>query len=195
MPHLRRGEDSGEDAARLAATVSEFDGKWDALARVRQVLTALGFDKAKNQTLVSEGELKVQNPLSTDQHALRASLVPGLLANLRTNVSRHQYDVRLFEIGRVFAVDGGESLHLALAVTGRREPHSWETGAREAKMDYYDVKGTLEELFPFVTLSLSKGLPTAEVCRQTTDGPQRFASLRMTIFLRSRNWETSLLAA
>ena len=127
--------------SRPTAAVSGFDGKWDALSRVRQVLTALGFDEAMNQTLVSEGDLKLQNPLSTDQHALRASLVPGLLANLRTNVSRHQYDVRLFEIGRVFAADGKESLHLALAVTGRREPHSWETGAREAKMDYYDVKG------------------------------------------------------
>jgi len=72
--------------------------------------------------------------------------VPGLLANLRTNVSRHQFDIRLFEIGRVFVANGKESLRLALAVTGRREPQSWETGARDAKLDYYDVKGALEEL-------------------------------------------------
>jgi phenylalanyl-tRNA synthetase beta chain len=129
-----------------AAAVSGFDGKWGALSRVRQVLTALGFDEAMNQTLVSEGDLKLQNPLSTDQHALRASLVPGLLANFRTNVSRHQYDVRMFEIGRVFAADGKESLHLALAATGRRSPQSWETGARDATLDYYDLKGALEEL-------------------------------------------------
>lgn len=128
------------------AAVSEFDGKWDAIGRVRQVLTALGFHEAMNQTLVSEGDLKLQNPLSADQQALRSSLVPGLLGNLRTNVSRHQFDVKLFEIGRVFAADGKESLHLALAVTGRRSPQSWETGAREAKLDYYDLKGALEEL-------------------------------------------------
>ena len=67
-------------------------------------MTALGFHEAQNQTLVGEGELKLQNPLSADQQALRAKLEPGLLANLRTNVSRHQYDVKLFEIGRVFAV-------------------------------------------------------------------------------------------
>jgi phenylalanyl-tRNA synthetase beta chain len=128
------------------AAVSEFDAKWDAIGRVRQVLTALGFHEAMNQTLVSEGDLKLQNPLSADQQALRSSLVPGLLGNLRTNVSRHQFDVKLFEIGRVFAADGKESLHLALAVTGRRSPQSWETGAREAKLDYYDLKGALEEL-------------------------------------------------
>lgn len=140
------------------AEVSEFDAKWDACGCVRQILTALGFHEAVNQTMVSEQAgrpdtgvgappiLRLQNPLSADQQVLRSSLVPGLLANLRTNVSRHQFDVRLFEIGCVFAVDGRESLRLALAATGRREPHSWETGVREAKLDYYDVKGALEEL-------------------------------------------------
>ena len=126
--------------------VSEFDAKWDGIAGVREKLTALGFHEAMNQTMVAEGELNLQNPLSTEMTALRASLVPGLLANLRTNVTRHQFDLKLFEIGRVFAGDGTESLHLALAVTGRREPHSWEQGAREAKLDYFDVKGALEEL-------------------------------------------------
>ena len=128
------------------AVVSGFDAKWDGCARVREVLTALGFNEAQNQTLIVEGDLRLLNPLSTDQQALRPSLVPGLLANLRTNVSRHQFDVRLFEIGRVFAADGKESLHLALTVTGRREPHAWETGRREAKLDYFDLKGALEEL-------------------------------------------------
>jgi phenylalanyl-tRNA synthetase beta chain len=123
--------------------VSEFDAQWDARRQVREKLTALGFHEAINQTLVAQGELKLQNPLTADQCALRASLVPGLLQNLRTNVSRHQYDVKLFEIGRVFAADGRECLHLALAATGRRTPGDWE---RPEKVDYFDLKGALEEL-------------------------------------------------
>jgi phenylalanyl-tRNA synthetase beta chain len=145
--------------------VSEFDGQWDAQARVRRTLTALGFHEAQNQTLVGEGDLKLQNPLTADQQALRPSLIPGLLGNLRTNVSRHQYDMRLFEIGRVFAADGKESLRLALAVTGHREPHSWEAGARAAKLDYYDLKGALEELGETLGGSLNieiKQLPPAQ---------------------------------
>jgi phenylalanyl-tRNA synthetase beta chain len=128
------------------AAVSQFDMQWNTRSRVRQILTALGFHEAQNQTMGNQGDLKLQNPLNADQQALRSSLVPGLLANLRTNVSRHQYDLRLFEIGRVFAVDGKESIRLALAATGRREPQSWETGVRDTKLDYYDVKGALEEL-------------------------------------------------
>jgi phenylalanyl-tRNA synthetase beta chain len=123
--------------------VSEFDAQWDARRQLRQKLTALGFDEAMNQTLVADGELRLQNPLTADQRALRSSLAPGLLANLRTNVSRHEYDLKLFEIGRVFAADGQESVHLALAAAGRRMPGDWE---RTEKVDYFDLKGVLEEL-------------------------------------------------
>jgi phenylalanyl-tRNA synthetase beta chain len=126
--------------------VSEFDAKWDAIARLRQTLTALGFHEAMNQTMVAEGDLKLQNPLGADMTALRSSLVPGLLANLRTNVSRHQFDVKLFEIGRVFAPDGKESLHLAIAGTGRKYPEAWDAGLRDLKFDMYDLKGALDEL-------------------------------------------------
>ncbi|MEI6083949.1 MAG: phenylalanine--tRNA ligase subunit beta [Verrucomicrobiota bacterium] len=123
--------------------VSAFDAQWDERCRVRETLNALGFHEALNQTMVSEGALKLQNPLNAEMTALRHSLVPGLLQNLRTNVSRHQYDVRLFEIGRVFAADGKESLRLALAATGRRTTGDWE---RTEKTDYFDLKGALEQL-------------------------------------------------
>jgi phenylalanyl-tRNA synthetase beta chain len=170
------------------AAVSEFDAKWDALAKVRRVLTALGFHEAQNQTLVGEGELKLQNPLSADQQALRAKLEPGLLANLRTNVSRHQYNVKLFEIGRVFASDGKESLHVALAVTGRRQPDSWETGTREAKLDYYDVKGALDEVGDAL------GVPVTGEIRQISPIQAKKLDLRDAVYVAELELG-SLLAA
>ena len=181
------------------AVVSEFDAKWDALSRVRQILTALGFDEAMNQTLVGgdsfvgaqhAAPLRLQNPLSVEQSALRSALVPGLLANLRTNVSRHQDDVRLFEIGRVFGADGKESLHLALAVTGRRTPDSWETGARDANMDYYDLKGVLEEL------AISFGAPgfAAVEVKQISPVQAKKLDLRDTVFVAEMELEPLLAA-
>jgi len=159
--------------------VSEFDAQWDAIARVRQTLTALGFHEAMNQTMVAEGALKLQNPLSADMTALRSSLVPGLLANLRTNVSRHELDVKLFEIGRVFAADGRESLHLALAATGRRTTGDWE---RTEKVDFFDVKGALEEL----------GV-TAEV-RQVPPTQAKRLDLRDAVFVAELELEPLLAA-
>ncbi len=123
--------------------VSAFDERWDRLMELRRQLTALGYHEAVNQTMVHDGALKLQNPLNADMTALRSSLVPGLLENVRTNVARHQYDVRLFEIGRVFDATGRETLRLALVATGRRTTGDWE---RTEKVDYFDLKGALEEL-------------------------------------------------
>ena len=47
------------------------------------------------------------NPLSSDMDVLRPSLLPGLIHSLRHNVSRKNYDVALFEVGRAFrSADG-----------------------------------------------------------------------------------------
>ena len=166
------------------AAVSEFDAKWDELGRVRATLTALGFHEAMNQTMVAEGDpkltLRLQNPLTAEMTALRSSLMPGLLGNLRTNVSRHQYDVRLFEIGRVFAADGKESLHLALAATGRRTTGDWE---RTEKVDYFDLKGALEELGA-----------NAEV-RQLTPAQAKKMDLRDAVFMAELELEPVVAAS
>jgi len=91
-------------------------------------------------------------------NALRPSLLAGLLESLRHNLNHKNYDVMLFEIGRVFAqrpveqVSGssgppGEERRLAIALTGQRNPLFWSGEEREAKFDIYDLKGLLEEFF------------------------------------------------
>ena len=66
------------------------------------------------------------NPLSSDMDVLRPSLLPGLIHSLRHNVSRKNYDVALFEIGRVFSNSGTarskEERRMAIAITGQRAP-------------------------------------------------------------------------
>jgi phenylalanyl-tRNA synthetase beta chain len=174
------------------AAVSRFDAQWNARTRARQILAAIGFHEAQNQTLGNQGDLQLQNPLNAEQQALRSSLVPGLLANLRTNVSRHQYDVRLFEIGRVFAANGKESLHLALATTGRREPQSWETGVRDAKFDYYDVKGALEELEGALGVSINaeiKQISVAQAKKLDLRDAVYVAEIELDSFLTTKEGE------
>ena len=101
------------------------------------------------------------NPLSADMDVLRPSLLPGLIHSLRHNVSRKNYDVALFEVGRVFSVaqasppvktqTGGlchkEERRVAIALTGQRALPFWSGGERDAKFDTYDLKGVLEEFF------------------------------------------------
>jgi phenylalanyl-tRNA synthetase beta chain len=145
---------------RGAVGSNAFDPVHDEIAEARRILAGLGFFEAQGQTLISEAHARLlsdpaniaalENPLSADMNVLRPSLLPGLLASLRHNVSRKNGDVALFEIGRVFtAVDGKlkEERHLALAFTGLRSRLFWTGPDRQAKYDIYDLKGALEEFF------------------------------------------------
>jgi phenylalanyl-tRNA synthetase beta chain len=168
---LKREADLIEEIARLygvdkipatpprgAIGANAYDAVHDQLAEVRRILTGIGLSEAQGQTLISETSARLaasqavalQNPLSSDMNVLRSSLLPGLLDTLRHNLSRKNSDVSLFEMGRVFFQLNGqlrEERRLALALTGQRTPTSWSGEERAAKLDVFDLKGALDELF------------------------------------------------
>ncbi|HEX4264724.1 MAG TPA: phenylalanine--tRNA ligase subunit beta [Verrucomicrobiae bacterium] len=144
---------------RGAIGSNAFDAVHDQIADARGILSGLGLNEAQGQTLVANAECRLENielaalanPLSSDMDVLRPSLLPGLIHSLRHNVSRKNYDVALFEVGRVFQrVAGGtfkEERRIAIALTGQRNPLFWSGEEREAKFDVYDLKGLIEEFF------------------------------------------------
>ena len=168
---LKREVDLIEEIARLhgvekipatsprgAIGSNSFDSVHDQIAEARRILSGLGLSEAQGQTLVQNAECRMQNaelaalsnPLSSDMDVLRPSLLPGLIHSLRHNVSRKNYDVALFEVGRVFARLGdktGEERRVAIALTGQRNPLFWSGAERDAKFDIYDLKGVIEEFF------------------------------------------------
>jgi phenylalanyl-tRNA synthetase beta chain len=71
-----------------------------------------------------------------------------LIHSLRHNVSRKNYDVALFEVGRVFTNVNGqtnENRSVAIAITGQCALPFWTGDDRNAKFDAYDMKGIVEE--------------------------------------------------
>jgi phenylalanyl-tRNA synthetase beta chain len=88
----------------------------------------------------------LENPLSEEQSLLRTALLGSLLDVAAHNTARGIGDLRLFEVGRVFALDGmREWGALAVLLTGRVAPVTW--GAPEPpKSDLFAVKGVLEAL-------------------------------------------------
>ena len=117
--------------------------------RLRIVLSGEGLFEAANPAFASEheGEVELNNPISLEESRLRSSLIPGLLRNVEYNFARGVRDVRLFELGTVFHAAGAgepprEDLHVAFAVTGRREPEHWSrTGDA---LDFWSIKGLVE---------------------------------------------------
>jgi phenylalanyl-tRNA synthetase beta chain len=93
--------------------------------------------------------LTLANPSSAERTSLRHSLVSSVLEVMAGNV-RHRDRLRFFEIGPVFLPVEGEPLpkevrQLVIAMTGPRELEGWK-GADTSNVDFYDLKGLVEDL-------------------------------------------------
>lgn len=117
-------------------------------------LDALGLpaDDVRRQVVL------IRNPLSEEEPALRTTLLPGVLGTLARNLSRGQRDLAVFEHGAVFPGDRrtpaplpgvdrrpddvtlaallgavpDQPWHVAVALTGSREPRGWWGPGRAA---------------------------------------------------------------
>ncbi len=93
--------------------------------------------------------LSLRNPITPERAVMRRSLLASLLDALEKN-ARLSERLALFEIGPVFlprveAALPEEPLRLAIALSGLRQPPSWDGGA-PARFDFFDLKGVLEIL-------------------------------------------------
>ncbi|EFL22001.1 phenylalanyl-tRNA synthetase, beta subunit [Streptomyces himastatinicus ATCC 53653] len=102
--------------------------------RVGRALAGAGYVEALNYPFIGEEVLnqfglaaddprrdlvRLVNPLSDAEPALRTTLLPGLLAALRRNAGRGEHDLALFETGLVFRATGDEPPAVRLAVDHR----------------------------------------------------------------------------
>lgn len=118
--------------------------------RLRDHLVASGWYEAQTPAFVpeSEGEVRLQNPLSREEPVLRRELAPSLLRRIEYNLARGNRNVRLFELGTSFRSGGEdgrprEEARLAVVLTGDRAPRHWS--APPEALDLWDLKVLLEE--------------------------------------------------
>jgi phenylalanyl-tRNA synthetase beta chain len=91
--------------------------------------------------------LALQNPIASQMAVMRTTLWGGLLDVLTHNINRQQTRVRLFELGRAYLqeTDGlKQPMRLAGLCFGPAFDEQWGVAAR--MVDFYDVKGDLEQL-------------------------------------------------
>jgi phenylalanyl-tRNA synthetase beta chain len=132
--------------------------------RVREIMAGLGFSEVISFSFIApdsadflgaerESPLRffvtLLNPLTVDQSVMRTSLIPGLVAAVKTNLSYGEKDLKLFEWGRVFVRKGAdelpqERLVLSGLAMGLANPNEWYR--EERAVDFYDVKGAAEAL-------------------------------------------------
>jgi phenylalanyl-tRNA synthetase beta chain len=130
--------------------------------RLTGTLEGLGFWEAFNYVFThpsreaafwnsSPSMAAISNPLTEEDTHLRVSLVPGLVEALRRNLNHGNKNVRLFEMGKVFApgdtkggADFKETSRLGLVVTGTFYQPFWNTAHDD--FHFHHLKGVVETL-------------------------------------------------
>ena len=135
-------------------------GSFDLLESIRKCMSSGGFDEVVNLSIVDSEKQKIffpneeliliDNPLSIEKNALRVSLLPGLLENLKLALSLGYRSLRIFEVGTIFkSGDGGivEGIIEKKAVCAMAfGPRPGWIGEKRGNADFFDVLGILEHL-------------------------------------------------
>lgn len=142
--------------------------------RTAELLTRTGFSEAINYSFSSPDHLDLMelsaedsrrnqvhllNPLSVDQSVMRTMLLPGLLENVKRNISFQQTSIRLFETGQIFMPTGEnqqpqELTRLTGVISGDIHGNHHPLHFKEQECDVLDVKGCLEYLLEALRIGL-----------------------------------------
>ena len=98
--------------------------------------------------------LALANPISADMGEMRTNLWVGLIKAAEHNLNRQQDTVRLFETGLRFVPENGDLTQdpvISGLVCGSRISKAWDNGSE--KVDFYDLKGDVEEMLSLGGLS------------------------------------------
>ena len=142
----------------------EFIPRLDLEERIRQILTGSGYTEIVNYSFgtpqagdilcLPENDerrqtVRIKNPLGEDLSAMRTTMIYGLLETAKKNANNGSFDLKIFEIGRVFQNSPETELPeeknmIAGLLTGKITDEFWSSGKT---VDFYFLKGSLENIF------------------------------------------------
>jgi len=132
--------------------------------RLREILQGSGYSEIITFSFISPGSLdmlglpagddrrkivKIRNPLTEDQSVMRTTLVSNLLETMKKNANAGCFDLKVFEIGRVFFHQREGELPkdknmFGCLISGMLDNNIWLS---KTSTDFYDLKGCVENIF------------------------------------------------
>ena len=134
---------------------------------LRQTLVNMGYDEALSYSFIDtkfdgvfnivselldskteEKYVTLQDSVIEGAVRMRYSILPGLLDAVRLNFNHQRRDLKLFELGKVFAAKAGEDdlpnerVLFSLVITGGEMQQNKALPSRD--LDFYDAKGAVE---------------------------------------------------
>lgn len=143
------------------------DSKISAADNLKEILKEIGLHEVINYTFIPREALdilkikdkviEISNPLSEDMVIVRPTLMYSLLANIRDNFNRNQFDLRFFEVSKVFTPAeelANEDLRICVAIAGKPERTLWNP--KPKAYDFYTMKGYVEKLLEYMGINRYK---------------------------------------
>jgi phenylalanyl-tRNA synthetase beta chain len=139
---------------------------------VRSIAIAHGFQESLSYSMqdLETAEIakripvRLKNPQTSENAAMRTSLVPGLLSSVARNMSFGNADLRLFEVGKVYRVESNPALNIVddfmeeevvcLLLTGVKAPRYWDRQVEA--LDLFDMKGEVADFVEKFALDKSR---------------------------------------
>jgi phenylalanyl-tRNA synthetase beta chain len=132
--------------------------------KIRQLLIGSGYTEIINYSFGSplfsdvislpenderRRSVRIKNPLGEDLSSMRTTMIYGLLETAKRNANNGSFDLRIFEIGRIFLDRKQDQLPeeknvFAGLLTGKITDDFW--GSNKT-VDFYTLKGSLENIF------------------------------------------------
>ena len=141
-------------------TLNVIPGKYDkTLRQIKHKLADLGLNETMSYTLIPKDKvnmfttesfesISLNDPMSEDRNTLRYSLLYSLNEIYNYNKARNNSNISIFEIGKSFYKENNEykeDLKLGILLSG-----DYVIDVPNIKVDFYYVKGILEELLYFL---------------------------------------------
>jgi len=134
--------------------------KFEAESRLRERLIGLGYREILSIPHVAEerdalfrpdgvAPARLANPLSEEANVLRSTGLVTMAAALEWNLNHGQRNVRLFELGRHYRLDGAQSVEtpiLTIGATGEARAKGVVEGENAREYEFADLKGDLDQL-------------------------------------------------
>ncbi|MFK8162977.1 MAG: phenylalanine--tRNA ligase subunit beta [Lewinella sp.] len=119
-------------------------------------MMALSLDESRFYGDVEEGKqmeglVYINNTSNVHLNVMRPGMLQSALGTVAHNLNRQQNDLRLFEFGRSYHLDGEkykEVNHLTLTMTGQRQDETWHpTPKGKNEVGFYTLKAAVELVF------------------------------------------------
>jgi len=152
------------DKEKIQSTISDY-------------LSSCGFSEILNNSLTNSSyidglnsfdpdhSVHIVNPLSNELAVMRQSLLFGGLESISHNHNRKNFNLKLYETGKIYHYNKNaassenlavysEKEQLALFVTGSANPENWNTG-KENPVSFYYLKAYINNIFQRAGIDIS----------------------------------------